>query len=65
MSTAYRDERVKRIMLFNIAIFQDDRRYLLKEIKVPIVYLIGGPKDMGYNTVSLSFLCFGLDVVQY
>ena len=53
MSTAYHDDRVKRIMLFNIAIFQDDRRYLLKELKVPMVYLIGGPKDMGYNTVSL------------
>jgi hypothetical protein len=53
MSTAYHDKRVKRIMLFNIAIFQDDRRYLLREIKVPVVYLIGGPKDMGYTTVSL------------
>ncbi|KAG9196425.1 hypothetical protein G6011_01546 [Alternaria panax] len=26
MSTAYRDERVRRIMLFNIAILQDDKR---------------------------------------
>jgi hypothetical protein len=40
-------------MLFNIAIFQDDRRYLLQEIKVPVLYLIGGPKDMGYTTVGL------------
>lgn len=52
-SNAYHDERVKRIMLFNIAIFQDDRRYLLQEIKVPVLYLIGGPKDMGYSTVSI------------
>jgi hypothetical protein len=52
MSNAYHDERVKRIMMFNIAIFQDDRRYLLQEIKVPVAYFIGGPKDMGYTTVS-------------
>lgn len=52
MSTAYHDERVKRIIMFNIAIFQDDRRYLLQEIKVPVAYLIGGSKDMGYSTVS-------------
>jgi hypothetical protein len=52
MSTAYHDECVKRIVMFNIAIFQDDRRYLLKEIKVPVAYFIGGSKDMGYTTVS-------------
>ena len=53
MSTAYHDERVKRIMMFNIAIFQDDRRYLLQEIKVPVAYFIGGKTDMGYTTVSV------------
>lgn len=52
MSTAYHDERVKRIVLFNIAIFQDDRRYLLQEIKVPVAWFIGGPSDMGYPGVS-------------
>lgn len=52
MSTAYHDERVKRIMMFNIAIFQDDRRYLLQEIKVPVAWLVGGKNDMGYTSVS-------------
>lgn len=52
MSTAYHDERVKRIMMFNIAIFQDNRRYLLQEIKVPVAYFIGGKTDMGFTTVS-------------
>src|SRR5262249_19560138 len=51
MSTAYRDERVKLIMMFNIAIFQDEKRYLLQEIKVPVAYFVGGPKDMGYPNV--------------
>lgn len=54
MSNAYHDARVKRIIMFNIAIFQDDRRYLLQEIKVPVAYLVGGTKDMGYATVSSS-----------
>lgn len=58
MSTAYHDERVKRIMMFNIAIFQDDRRYLLSQIKVPVAYFIGGGKDMGYNTVGHAFELF-------
>ncbi|KAH7402535.1 hypothetical protein BKA66DRAFT_555461 [Pyrenochaeta sp. MPI-SDFR-AT-0127] len=55
MSTAYHDDRVKRIIMFNIAIFQDDRRYLLQEIKVPVAYLIGGSKDMGYSTSAKDF----------
>jgi hypothetical protein len=38
-------------MMFNIAIFQDNRRYLLSEIKVPVAYFIGGKPDMGYTTV--------------
>jgi hypothetical protein len=57
MSTAYRDERVKRIMMFNIAIFQDDRRYLLQEIRVPVAWFVGGKTDMGYNTVSSLPTC--------
>lgn len=56
MSVAYRDDRVKRILMFNIAIFQDDRRYLLQEIKVPVAYFIGGPTDMGYTTVRTPSL---------
>ncbi|EHA47657.1 hypothetical protein MCOR27_000695 [Pyricularia oryzae] len=48
MSTAYHDPRIHRVMLFNIAIFQDNRRYLLQEIKVPVAWFIGGPKDMGH-----------------
>ncbi|KAH7121035.1 hypothetical protein B0J11DRAFT_551546 [Dendryphion nanum] len=55
MSTAYKDERVKRIMMFNIAIFQDDRRYLLSEIKVPVAYFIGGKSDMGYPTSAKDY----------
>jgi hypothetical protein len=52
MSTAYHNPKVKLIMMFNIAIFQDDKRYLLQELKVPVAWFIGGPKDMGYPNVS-------------
>jgi hypothetical protein len=54
MSTAYRDDRVKRILMFNIAIFQDEKRYLLQEIKVPVAWFVGGPKDMGYPNVRCT-----------
>jgi len=53
MSTAYHDDRVKRVVLFNIAIFQDDRRYLLQEIKVPVAWFVGGGSDMGFTTVRM------------
>jgi hypothetical protein len=58
MSSAYRDERVKRAILLNIGIFQDEKRYLLQEIKVPVAWFIGGPKDMGYPNVSLTLSPF-------
>lgn len=53
MSTAYHDARVKRILMFDIAIFQDERRYLLQEINVPVAWFVGGEKDMGYPNVRL------------
>jgi len=33
---------VKRLVLFNIGIFQDEKRYLLEEIKVPVAWFMGG-----------------------
>jgi dienelactone hydrolase len=56
MSSGYHDERVKRLVLFNIGIFQDEKRYLLEEIKVPVAWFVGGEKDMGYPNVG-SPLC--------
>lgn len=53
---AYHDDRVKFIMMFNIGIFQDNRRYLLAEIKVPVAYFLGGSKDLGYAGVGPSSL---------
>ncbi|KAK6201861.1 hypothetical protein LQW54_009271 [Pestalotiopsis sp. IQ-011] len=50
MSTAYHDERVRRIMMFDIAIFQDDRRY-----KVPVSWFVGRPKDMGFPNAEKDY----------
>ncbi|KAL2074982.1 hypothetical protein VTL71DRAFT_8762 [Oculimacula yallundae] len=55
MSVAYHDERVKLIMLFNIAIFMDEKRYLLSELKVPVAWFVGGPKDMGYLNAQKDY----------
>jgi hypothetical protein len=52
MSVAYHNPKVKQMMLFNIAIFQDNKRYLLSELKAPVAWFTGGPKDMGYPNVS-------------
>jgi hypothetical protein len=54
MSTGYHDARVKLMMLFDIAIFTDDKRYLLKELKSPVAWFVGGSKDMGFLTVRPS-----------
>ncbi len=62
MSAGYHDDRVKRIILLNIGIFQDEKRYLLQEIKVPVAWFVGGPKDMGYPNVCLPFLLFHLSL---
>jgi hypothetical protein len=51
MSVGYHDTRVKLMILFNIAIFMDEKRYLLQELKVPVAWLVGGQKDMGYINV--------------
>jgi hypothetical protein len=46
------DPRVKLLMLFNIGIFDDAKRYLIKEIKAPIGYFLGGVTDFGAPGVS-------------
>lgn len=45
LSTAYHEERVKRILLFDISIFEDDKRYLPQAINVPVAWFEGGPLD--------------------
>jgi hypothetical protein len=41
MSTGYHNTRFMLTMLFDIAIFTDDKRYLLKELKLLHGLLVG------------------------
>ncbi|KAK8008776.1 hypothetical protein PG991_011327 [Apiospora marii] len=65
MSVSYHDERVKRIILLDISIFQDDRRYLLSEIKVPVAWFVGGPKDMGYPNAEKDYALLNAGLPSY
>jgi hypothetical protein len=51
MSVGYHDTSVKLMMLFDIAIFEDDKRYLLQGLKPPVAWFVGGSKDMGFLNV--------------
>lgn len=62
---SYHDERVKRIILLDISIFQDDRRYLLSEIKVPVAWFVGGPKDMGYPNAEKDYALLNAGLPSY
>ena len=51
MSVSYHNPDVALTMMFNIATFQDDKRYLLKELKAPVAWFVGNPSDMGHENV--------------
>jgi dienelactone hydrolase len=50
-AAAYHDDRVKTAIICNSGVLDDEKAYLLQEFKVPIVYFIGGPKDIAYKNV--------------
>lgn len=51
MSVSYHNPDVSLTMMFNIATFHDDKRFLLKELKAPVAWFVGNPTDMGYENV--------------
>lgn len=52
MSVSYHNPDVALTMMFNIATFHDDKRFLLKELKAPVAWFVGNPTDMGHENVS-------------
>jgi hypothetical protein len=56
MSVSYHDDRIKHTILLDIAIFTNDKRYLLQQLKYPVAWFVGGPLDMGYLNVSPHLL---------
>lgn len=47
-STTYHDDRVKLTVLFNSGVIDSAKKYLLKELKAPVAYFLGGPLDIAY-----------------
>jgi hypothetical protein len=54
MSVSYHNPDISLTMMFNIATFHDDKRFLLKELKAPVAWFVGNPTDMGYENVRTS-----------
>jgi hypothetical protein len=44
LSASYHDDRVKTTMVMNSGVIEEEKKYLLQELKAPIAYFIGGPK---------------------
>jgi hypothetical protein len=52
LSAAYKDDRIKNVVLWNSGVIEAPKRKYLADIKVPLAYFIGGPKDIAYANVS-------------
>jgi dienelactone hydrolase len=53
-SVSYHEPRVKLTVLFNSGVIDNQKTYLLKELKAPVAYFLGGPKDIAYANVYFS-----------
>jgi hypothetical protein len=51
-STSYHNDRVKLTVLFNSGVIDEKKTYLLKELKAPVGYFLGGPLDVAYPNVG-------------
>lgn len=51
MSVSYHNPDISLTIMFHIATFHDDKRFLLKELKAPVAWFVGNPTDMGYENV--------------
>jgi dienelactone hydrolase len=50
-SASYHDDRVKTTILLNSGVIDEQKTYLLRELKAPVAMFIGGPKDIAYVNV--------------
>jgi dienelactone hydrolase len=50
-SASYHDDRIKLTVLFNSGVIDPNKKYLLKELKAPIAFFLGGPTDIAYENV--------------
>lgn len=52
-SVSWKDPRVKHTILLNSAAFEERASAFVGELTSPVAYFVGGPKDIGYNLVSV------------
>lgn len=52
-STAWRDDRVKILVILNSGILNQTNAPLLQDFKIPIAYFLGGPGDVAYPNVRI------------
>jgi hypothetical protein len=50
-SASYKDPRVKLTVLFNSGLVDQSKRPLLADLKAPVAFLLGGPKDIAQANV--------------
>ncbi|KAF2402193.1 hypothetical protein EJ06DRAFT_520252 [Trichodelitschia bisporula] len=54
-STAYHNDRVKLIGVYNSGVIMPNKRALLQELKAGVALFPGGPKDMGYENSNADY----------
>ncbi|KAF2664655.1 hypothetical protein BT63DRAFT_460147 [Microthyrium microscopicum] len=54
-SAAYRDERIKSIVLFNSGLVDRTKDYLLTEFYAPLLYVYGGFWDFSWNSTEADY----------
>jgi hypothetical protein len=57
-SASYHDSRVKTTLICNSGVIDEEKKYLLAELKAPVAYFIGGPKDIAYKNVCIALFRF-------
>lgn len=48
----YHEPRVKHTVLFYSGVLSESKLPVLKELKAPVSYLLGGPKDIAFAQVK-------------
>lgn len=52
MSASYHDPRIKLTLPFNSGVLGREKLYLMNELKAPLGYFFGGPKDIAFSVAN-------------
>jgi len=56
LSAAYKEDRVKNIVLWNSGVIDGSKRRYLADLKVPLAYFVGGLNDIEFQNVSIHMV---------